>query len=242
MLRDGSKTRGERGEVLPDPHEGPPDSYHPSGLCPRCRKQSSFQVIGSIPLTFEHESFIAQPDGSQEPDYCDRVSVLVCRHCKQGVNVVEEKWIGDKHHSESSSGIVSWRGIFWWPIPDAQLSSDIPSNIAEAYNESVRAIAANCPRASVVMARRALEAVTADKGETSGVLAARLNNLAANEVLHPTLEEWAKEVRLIGNVGAHFDPISAVSIDDAKQLQRFLAELLKYLYELPAELQRLRNP
>jgi hypothetical protein len=92
------------------------------------------------------------------------------------------------------------------------------------------------------MARRTLEAVTVDKGETAGTLAQRLNALHEKGDLHPSLSEWIKEVRLIGNVGAYFDPIQRVSVSDARQLVSFVRELLRYIYELPAELARRRSP
>jgi len=92
------------------------------------------------------------------------------------------------------------------------------------------------------MARRTLEAITVDKGETQGVLADRLKNLAAKGVLQPTLADWAKEVRLVVNVGAHFDPIKQISKEDAQQLISFIRELLRYLYEMPADLARRRQP
>ena len=92
------------------------------------------------------------------------------------------------------------------------------------------------------MSRRTLEAIAVDKGEDQGNLAVRLDNLASRGILQPTLADWAKEVRLIGNQGAHFDPMQMVTIDDAKQLLSFVRELLKYLYELPAELARRRSP
>lgn len=91
------------------------------------------------------------------------------------------------------------------------------------------------------MSRRALEAICADKGETSGVLAGRLNALKTKDILQPTLADWVKEGRFIGNVGAHFEPMKTVTMDDAKQLMPFLKELMKYLYELSAELERKRS-
>jgi hypothetical protein len=33
---------------------------------------------------------------------------------------------------------------------------------------------------------------------------------------HPTLSDWAKEVRSVGNAGAHFDPLDDVSLADAR--------------------------
>lgn len=230
--------KGKRGEDLPEPHEGLPDSYRPSGLCPRCGKQSSFDIAGSLPATFD-SSYTVDHSGKEERGLIDRVSSLICRHCKQGVVVVEEEWVGDHPGKEAKTGgEVSYRGIHWWPIPEAYLSSDIPDEIASVFAEAAKSLYANCPRAFAVMARKALEAICANKGETSGILADRLANLKSKGILQPTLADWAKEVRLIGNVGAHFDPIQTVTMEDAKQLLSFLRELLKYLYELPAELTR----
>jgi hypothetical protein len=235
---------GTKGEKLPEKHEGLPDSTLPYGLCPRCQKQSSFEVAAPQPVTFDLGSYLVEHHGTETPVHIDQVTVLYCRNCRQGIVVVEEQWIADHSWREKTrgSGTITWRGIHWWPAADAHASADIPTDIAEAFKEASRALHADCPRASAVMARRTLEAITVDKGETRGDLADRLKNLAAKGVLLPTLADWAKQVRLLGNVGAHFDPIKDISKKDAEQLVTFVRELLKYLYELPAELSRRRAP
>jgi len=243
MFGSSRKTvSGPRGEELPEPNEGLPDSSTPSGLCPRCGKQSSFDVIGSLPVTFDLTMFAMRPDGAKEPLVSDRVSSLICRHCHQGVVVVEEELIGGTPRREGGhSGAVSQRGFHWWPLPEAKQSPDVPPEIASAFAEAATALAANCPRASAVMARRTLEAITIDQGVTTGTLYERLKTLASSGTLLATLADWSKEVRLIGNVGAHFDPIVTVSLDDARHLVAFVQELLRYLYELPAELNQRRG-
>jgi len=243
MFRQAKPHRtGNRVEALPEPHDGLPDSSRQSGLCPRCGKQSSFQVLGSLPVTYDGTVFVANPDGSREQVVLDQVTSLMCRHCNQGVAVVEEKWVGDHPaHEKAGGGTVHYRGIHWWPLPEIQISSDIPAEIVGAFAEAMSALHANCPRASAVMARRTLEAITVDKGETQGVLYGRLRNLVTRGVLQPALADWAHEVRLVGNTGAHFDPINQVSMDDARDLVTFIRELLRYLYELPADLTRRRS-
>jgi len=241
FLRTKEPREGKREEPLPEPNEGLPDSYRPSGLCPRCGKQSSFEVAGSLPVTFD-SSYLY--DGERyEASLIDRVSSLICRHCKQGVVVIEEEWVGEAPKKrQKSGGVISHRGIHWWPLPETNLSADIPRPIVDVFGEAAMALAANCPRAAAVMARRTLEAVTVERGEDKGTLAERLKSLGTRGVLLPTLSDWAKEVRLIGNVGAHFDPIETVSRYDAQQLLSFVRELLRFLYELPAELARRRTP
>lgn len=235
---------GRMGEKLPESHDGLPDSTTPQGLCPRCQKQSSFDIVGPQAVTFDPDTVLAERDGRQTPVHVDQVSILYCRNCRQGVVVVEEQCVAGHSWRESrqGGGAITWKGIHWWPAADAQLSPDVPSQIADVFQEAVRAVHAECPRAGAVMARRTMEAITVDKGESTGVLADRLKNLATKGVLLPTLVDWAKEVRLVGNAGAHFDPINKVSKEDAQQLISFVRELLRYLYELPAELARRRGP
>jgi hypothetical protein len=239
--RNRDRRVGPRGEVLPKQNEGLPDSHLPNGLCPRCGVRSSFEVIGSLPVTYDFTTYYQESGGRVGHDMSDQVSVLMCRNCHQGTVVVEEQWIGDAPRGRGGGGEVSYRGFHWWPLPVETYSADIPAEIASAFAEAVTALAANCPRAAAVMARRTLEAICADKGETDGVLATRLTAMGNRGILTPVLADWAKEVRLVGNTGAHFDAIQQVSIDDARQLTTFIQELLKHIYELPAELARRRS-
>lgn len=240
--RSNRERKGNRGEVLPERNEGLPDSRTRNGLCPRCGKLSNFRYKGDLPLTFDYERHTINNQGQPVYDAIDRVTSLFCMHCNHGLAVVEEQWIGDKPAREGgNSGSVTYRGVHWWPLPEANPSSDIPADIANALAEASTCFSAHCYRASVVMSRRTLEAITSDQGETSGRLVDRLSNLSSKNVLNPTLSDWAKEVRLVGNTGGHFDPMSPVSKDDAEQILSFTRELIKYLYELPAELQRRRQ-
>jgi hypothetical protein len=245
-LFEGKKhSAGKTGEKLPEAHEGLPDSTHPQGLCPRCLKQSSFDLVGSQAVTFDPDSYLAHRGGETERVHIDQVSVFYCRNCRQGIVVVEEQLVGGRswrEPKERGGGVIEWRGIHWWPSAAAHVSADVPGDIAEVFQEAVQALHAECPRASAVMARRTLEAITVEKGVSGNSLAERLKNMASTGALHPTLADWAKEVRLVGNAGAHFDPITKVTKEDAGQLIAFVRELLKYLYELPAELARRRGP
>lgn len=238
---DDTERRGPRGELLPEAHEGLPDSTTPSGLCPRCGKQSSFDIQVPQPVTYDGRYAVSH-DGTKSQLILDRIAVLVCRHCNQGTAVIEERVqepVAPRQRATHAS--VYWRGIHWWPLPEASISPDIPPDIAGAFAEAISTLYANCPRAAVVMARRTLEAVAADKGETTGPLATRLRNLATRGVLPPDLADWATEVRKIGNTGAHFDPMDMATMEDARDLVNFLRELLRYLYEMPAELRRRRR-
>lgn len=91
------------------------------------------------------------------------------------------------------------------------------------------------------MLRRTIEAIVVYFGEEKGTLAQRLQKLSERNILQPSIADWAKEVRQVGNQGAHFDPAENVSMDDVKQLMSFVQELMKYLFILRAELERRKS-
>ncbi|MGZ3240083.1 MAG: hypothetical protein ACXU7Z_06650, partial [Burkholderiaceae bacterium] len=155
----GRKTvTGKRGEPIPVNNDGLPDSSNPSGLCPRCEKQSSFHISASVPVTYDGGFVLGRGEQAQAT-YNEQISVLICHNCKQGVSVIEEMWVGDHRKSaQQRGGMISWKGFHWWPLPGMSSHAAIPVAIAEALNEAVTALAANCPRAAAVMARRTLEA------------------------------------------------------------------------------------
>jgi hypothetical protein len=87
------------------------------------------------------------------------------------------------------------------------------------------------------MARSALQFVVREKGAKEGNLKAQINDLARKEVLHPLMQEWAHEVRLLANESAHPEaPVPPpVTPQDARDIVNFLDYLLFYLYDLPKQ-------
>jgi len=233
--------KGQREEDLPQDHEGLPDSNTPYGFCPRCNKQSSFDILGSLPATFDSVFIVSEGEPNRRP-LIDQVTSLECRNCHQPVIVIEQEFVGDTPSTKKhSGGYVSYRGLFWWPFQGIEIFPDIPEIIQNILNEAKISYSVQCYRASAVMSRRTLEAITVEKGEMTGVLATRIKNLISKGILDKTLGEWATEIRLIGNSGAHFDPIYDVEKEDANQIILFIDELIKYVYIMPAEIARRRK-
>jgi hypothetical protein len=189
-------------------------------------------------------------DGIREADALDRVAAFVCTGCRQGTAVVEEQWIGD-HPSRGgigAGGAVTYRGVFWWPPPaSTDLDESIPPALRDCYSEGMRCLAAQAPRAAVAMLRRTVEALVVDRGSETAKkaldtnLAKALRVMADEHALDTTLAEWANEIRLLGNVGAHFDPMHDVDRVEAQDLGKLTRQLLHYVYELPASIRRKRT-
>lgn len=99
------------------------------------------------------------------------------------------------------------------------------------------------------MFRRTLEAIVREKGSAAAVAAIDKKNVASGlqvmadeNTVTADLAEWAREIRLAANVGAHFDPMDNVTADEAENLSKLLRDLLIYLYEVGAQVRRARAP
>ena len=230
-------------EIMPEPNEGLPDSSRISGLCPRCNKQCSFETTHHIPINLvRRQTNAVLNTGERKPTHNQQCSPLICNYCKQGTVVIEELLInGKKEKGNETAGTISWRGIYWWPLPNSNIDNSIPDEIANCFDEANRAKNANCLRASAVMARTTLEAITDEQGFNKGKLYERLKNMKEEGKLNNILAEWAKEIRLIGNDGAHFDPIKNVSTEDSDDIINFTSELLNHFYVYPSKISKRRN-
>jgi hypothetical protein len=170
-----------------------------------------------------------------------RAVVYQCRACFDGCLVIEER--------RSESEATSYRGIHCWPPPGtAQVDESIPTGLAGAFREGMRCLGAAAPHAAAVMFRRTIEGIVRDKGSAKAVeqldskdLPGALKIMANEHDLDATLAEWADEVRGLGNVGGHFDPLEEVNVDQAADLAHLVRQILSYKYEEPARRQRLRK-
>jgi hypothetical protein len=94
------------------------------------------------------------------------------------------------------------------------------------------------------MFRGMLAQVVTDKGSAAAQakhsLYDKLEQMSQDGSLHPSLVEWAREIRVIGNAAAHPDALDPVSDDEAADLARLCRQLLDVIYEVPARIARNR--
>lgn len=227
-----------------------PDSLDPNGPCPRCGRIAAFTPAGNVDLDWDTQTNVLDASGGHQRRGIERVSGLYCNGCERGVAVVEEEWTGDAPSRDGmkTGGTITWRGIHWYPPPGSGAMDEAVSVIVQrAYDEAQRCMAARAFGASAVMLRRTIEAIVLDQGgpETLAALtrnlASGLAALGAEGKLQGSLVEWAREIRLVGNVGAHFDPLDEVSEADAISLDHLVRRLIEYVYEMPARIRRSRT-
>jgi hypothetical protein len=171
----------------------------------------------------------------------ERATVIRCMGCDESTVVIEQRI-----RSGNQGQLPVYAGIHWWPTPGStDLDAEIPIAVASAYSEGMRALSVKAARAAVVMFRGMLAQVVADKGSAKAqakhTLYEKLEQMSQDGSLHPSLVEWAKEIRLIGNAAAHPDALDPVSDEEAADLGRLCRQLLNVVYEVPAKIARNRT-
>ena len=202
-----------------------PTAEDPTGPCPRCGRTSSFQ------LRVDQALHPVRNTGS-EPGH-ERAIVLFCMGCEEGT-VVIQRLNGE------------WSGVHWWPVPGAGvLDPKVSPRVASAYDEGARCLAIHADRAAAVMFRAALAEIVTNKGSQAAQakphLHGQLAQMSKDGTLHPSLSDWAKEIKDLGNVGAHPNKLGDIGREDAVNLSHLTRRVIEFLYEVPARIDRSRS-
>ena len=82
-----------------------------------------------------------------------------------------------------------------------------------------------------------------EKGAVGSNLSSKIENLKGKGDLTAVLAQAAHEIRFLGNYGAHpqDDGLDEVKAEEAEKLFEFVVTLFKYLYELPAQLDKRKS-
>jgi Domain of unknown function (DUF4145) len=121
-----------------------------------------------------------------------------------------------------------------WPSPSREMSSKIPESLRLEHKEARSCFSTAAYTATVVMVRRTLEGVCAENGVRRQPLIRALQQMQTEGLIEGRLLEWAEELRVLGNDGAHFTG-RRVSREDAQDALALAEALLDYLYVFSAQ-------
>ena len=130
--------------------------------------------------------------------------------------------------------IVEWLA-HWasWHAKVSGLPQRTPAAVSEDFAEAISALDVNASKASVAMARRALQVALEDKGAAKGGrLIDQVEELEKNGLIDGAAAHLANGVRMFGNFGAHpqDDMLSKVSPDDARLVLDVTKKIIGDLY------------
>jgi hypothetical protein len=193
-----------------------------SGDCPHCLTKSYFS-----PLATHQEQIPAS-------GVVTIVSAARCESCKNFILVIGLK----------NAGTAEFNLMAAYPMgkPKDDVDASVPKQIADDFSEAIRCRWIDANRAAVVMCRRAIQASAIALDAKGDQLVRQIENLfKAGKITEP-LKDFAHEVRLTGNDGAHPDKdgLKDVTEKDADDMIEFTREFLHHVYVMPAKLESRR--
>ena len=185
--------------------------------CPHCSNTTPHRLL------FAHKApeYFYATNGDGVDALCDELYELVeCLTCKCISLYCESGMDGERNLT--------------WPKSDV-LDKSVPAAVADHYYEAKK-IQNLSPSAFVVMIRRALEALCADRGVAVGPLHKSLKKLAESGEIPERLADVTSVLRQIGNEGAHHTG-TKVNIPMTWTIDEFFRVLIEYVYVAPKKLE-----
>jgi len=137
----------------------------------------------------------------------------------------------DVSKAQMQEWINGWNSSY---ARSADLPSSVPENVLDDYSEAVSTFNTNAYKASVAMARRALQQALEDKGATKeSNLFKQIDELKSKGLLSEPALHLAQAVRAFGNYGAHpsDDLLAQITRDDAETALMATKKILNEIYK-----------
>jgi len=198
-----------------------PNQVGANGECPHCSPTVSY----FRPLASYHED---------RPGRGVRlVSAAQCESCKEFVLVVGQRPPG---HAQNML-----EAVYPFGKPNDTVPPEVEqtaADVAADFKEALRCHWIKSYRASVVMCRRAIQSSAIALKASGGRLIDQIDDLFKTGKITESLKEFAHEVRLTGNDGAHPDKDGLVDVkeQDSAAIIEFTREYLHHVYVMPAKL------
>lgn len=115
----------------------------------------------------------------------------------------------------------------------------LPDDVRAYYSDAIRVMDAGVPDAAAVQLRRTLEAAAQHFDVKPFPLDKAVKELIGEQLITSQFGEVLHAVRKVGNMGAHASD-DRVDEETARRVLRFTTQVLRNLFEIPAELEQLR--
>jgi len=168
-------------------------------------------------------------------DFCERWYIEKCTICNK-ITITKEEWDSEEQRMFNELGESWWKSHeIIYPRISLEGKHSIPKEIWSAFESALKV--QRIDGAVCMMAlRRTLEVMCKDKGELTGTLQKKLENLADKKVIPPVIDGIASLLRQMGNEAAHGDNVEFPEYI-VKEMSDYTQIILDYVYILPAKLE-----
>lgn len=201
--------------------------------CYHCGNQVFMKMIHEINLDEEHE--MGEDESYFYYGFYERWYIEQCTICEK-IMITKEEWNSDtekQFHDLDESWWKDRETIY--PRISFEGKHSIPKEIWSAF-ESALKVQRIDGTVCMMALRRTLEVMCKDKGETTGSLQRKLENLANRKIIPPVIDGIASLLRQIGNEAAHGDNVEFPEYL-VKEMSDYTQIILDYVYVLPAKLE-----
>ena len=161
--------------------------------------------------------------------------IFRCRPCKKLI-LKTHLFKQNEYSNDMNLKSVGWDETF--PILlDSELtkqdSENIPERVLADYKEALKCKSIRANKASCSMFRRALQSSLVELGADAKLdLIEQINSLGS---LPNDLKDWAHQIRILGNWGAHPDKdnLKDVDEDDVIEVHDFVSKFFVYTFIMP---------
>lgn len=142
----------------------------------------------------------------------------------------------NRYSNETDLVIIGWEEKFP-PTLDDELNSEekelIPEEILSDYQEALKCQSIGAYRASCAMFRRALQSSLVLIGANHKL--DLIKQIESLDSLPPDIKDWAHQIRIFGNWGAHPDKdnLKDVNEEDVTETHDFISKFLMYIFIMP---------
>lgn len=142
-------------------------------------------------------------------------------------------------HIDTEQGTICFE---WFPrFPQQGHYPHVPEHIAAAAAEASLCLSAGAHRAVGSLARAVVEATGKQQGHKMHGIKTKIDAMAAAGTLRPLVVEQAQEIQQFGNDMAHGDFLTPTTKEEAAEIIALMDEILREVYQAPAELDRVKK-
>lgn len=199
-------------------------------LCPHCGAQSHIEALWNDYHRFRNRD----------------VEFYVIFRCKPCRKLLLKTFFFEQnpYSQDELLTMKGWEELFPTRFDDQLDSEDkkfIPDEVLRDYEEALRCQSIKANRAASAMFRRSLQSALLKIGaDPKNDLIKQIESL---EVLPKDVKDWAHQIRIFGNWGAHPDKdnLKEVDGDDVTEIHDFMSKFLLYIFIMPEKVKLSRE-
>lgn len=202
--------------------------------CYHCGNRVFMKIVHELNNDTEHN--YVDGEFHHYMGFYERWYIERCTIC-ENIMITKEEWDSETDRQLYNEDEELWKSYeIIYPRISFDGKHSIPKNIWSAFESALKVHRID-GTVCVMALRRTLEVMCKDKGELTGSLQKKLENLADKKIIPPVIDGIASLLRKVGNEAAHGDDVEFPEYL-VKEMSDYTQIILDYVYVLPAKLER----